>query len=116
MITLYGIANCATVKKARTWLEQNDIAFEFIDFKKQKPNIEELQTWCDALSLAVLLNKRGTTWRKLTEQEQQNAQNPAEALRLMSENPSLIKRPVLIYQNQIFCGFSDEKYAEIFGK
>lgn len=114
MIQLYGIPNCDTVKKARVWLEENQIQFEFIDFKKRPPTLEELEQWLKDIPLSVLLNKRGTTWRKLTPEEQSHAEQ--EPLPLMCAMPSLIKRPVLVVQGRAYCGFKPEEYAQIFGK
>lgn len=91
---LYGIPNCDTVKKARAWLAEREARCEFHDFKKEGVNAEALQTWCDALGWEKLLNRQGTTWRRLDAATQQAITDSASAQRLMREQPSLIKRPV----------------------
>lgn len=115
MVVLYGIANCDTVKKARLWLEQHGIAFEFSDFKKQPPAPEQILAWSNDVPLEVLLNKRGTTWRKLTEAEQLQTASPEGAAEVMAAQPSLIKRPVLLKEGRAYCGFKPEQYEQIFG-
>lgn len=92
---LYGIPNCDTVKKARAWLAERGVASEFHDFKKEGVNAEALQSWCDALGWEKLLNRQGTTWRKLDASTQQTITDSAGARQLMREQPSLIKRPVM---------------------
>lgn len=114
MTDLYGIPNCDTVKKARRWLDDHGIAFEFIDFKKQAPSAALVQTWLTQIPLDKLLNKRGTTWRQLDAQAQAAAADPQAAVRLMVEHPSLIKRPVLMENDRYFIGFSEAQYRQIF--
>lgn len=114
MIELYGIPNCATVKKARVWLEENDIVYTFHDFKKAAPSQEWLSGCLKSVPLETLLNKRGTTWRKLTPEQQTQAETMAGAIELMCANPSVIKRPVLIMNNQVFVGFNEMLYQQIF--
>lgn len=91
---LYGIPNCDTVKKARAWLDQQGIAHQFIDFKKQPASVAQLRTWAQAAGWQTLLNRAGTTWRKLDEAQQQLAVDEAGAVALMATQSSLIKRPV----------------------
>lgn len=115
MIELYGIPNCDTVKKARKWLESNDIDFTFHDFKKEGVTVSQLEDWIAQASLDVVLNKRGTTWRKLPDEVRQELDHD-KALQLMTENPSMIKRPVLILQDgSVHIGFKPEQYAQILG-
>ncbi|QEY24618.1 arsenate reductase [Neisseria animalis] len=114
MIKLYGIPNCDTVKKARTWLVDNGIDYEFVDFKKHAPDEALLTAWLQQVSLEILLNKRGTTWRKLSEAEQQEAQTQQGAIRLLAANPSMIKRPVLEKDGSVRVGFSAENYQNVF--
>ncbi len=111
---MYGISNCDTVKKARNWLQANGIEFEFHDFRKQGINPQSIQQWIDQVGAGVLLNKRGTTWRKLPEQSQQLAETDQLA-KLLADNPTLIKRPVLQLDEQVNVGFSESKYSELFG-
>ncbi|MBF1291651.1 MAG: ArsC family reductase [Neisseria sicca] len=116
MIQLYGIPNCDTVKKARKWLEEHGVDFQFVDFKKSPPQVDTISKWLEQIPLEVLLNKRGTTWRKLDEQAQAAAATTDGAVRLMAEQPSIIKRPVLEKEGRFFVGFSEENYQEIFSK
>lgn len=116
MIRVYGIPNCDTVKKARRWLEEQDVAFDFVDFKKQAPDAELLNEWLTQIPLETLLNKRGTTWRKLDEATQALAQTRAGAVQLMVANPSMIKRPVLAKDGRFYAGFAADVYQDIFAK
>lgn len=112
---LYGIPNCDTVKKARTFLQEKGVAYEFVDFKKTPPDAALLETWLQSVPLETLLNKRGTTWRKLDAAVQAEAAEAAGAVRVMAANPSVIKRPVLEKDGSVYVGFSADLYAEIFG-
>lgn len=116
MIHLYGIANCDTVKKARQWLTENGVDFTFVDFKKMPPNAEIISEWLTQLPLESLLNKRGTTWRKLDTQTQMLASETDTAITVMVENPSVIKRPILDIDGKYYVGFSVENYQQVFGK
>ena len=119
-ITLFGIPNCDTVKKARTWLQEQDLAFEFHDFKKQGLTRLAIETWLEHQSLDVLINRKGTTWRALSEEEKASADNTEQAIALMLDKPSLIKRPVMQIaangKTQINVGFSVPQYQSIFKK
>ena len=105
MTILYGITNCATVKKARLWLDENNIAYQFVDLKKTPPTAEQLKHWLAYIPLDTLINKRGTTWRKLT---------PEQQAHLMREHSSIIKRPILEHNHHVFIGFDTAQYATIF--
>ncbi len=94
MLTLYGIPNCDTVKKARKWLDAQGIAYDFHDYKKAGVPEGALADWVDALGWEVLLNRRGTTFRKLSDDDKADI-DAAKALRLMIAHPSMIKRPVV---------------------
>lgn len=115
MITLYGIPNCDTVSKARKWLASHDIDYQFHNFKKEGLNQKTLQHWLDELGWEVLLNKRGMTWRKLSDESKIDI-NRAKATSIMLENTSIIKRPVLDIDGQMHVGFKPELYQTIFGK
>lgn len=91
---LYGTPNCDTVKKARAWLTEQGLAHQFIDFKKQAPTLDPLRAWARQAGWQTLLNRAGTTWKKLPEAEQALAVHEAGALALMATHSSLIKRPV----------------------
>jgi len=109
---LYGIPNCSTVKKARAWLEARQIGYVFHDFKKEAPTAEWLAGCLQHVPLEILLNKRGTTWRKLTPEEQAQAADESGAIALMCAYPSLIKRPVLTGGNGVLAGFDEAQYAQ----
>ncbi|MDO5058728.1 MAG: arsenate reductase [Neisseria sp.] len=115
MIFLYGIPNCDTVKKARAWLDEKGVTFEFQNFKTSAPTPEQLDSWLADIPLETLLNKRGTTWRALSEAEQAQAADRNGAIRLMAERPSLIKRPVLVKDGKAYSGFKPEQYETLFG-
>ena len=110
MITLYGIPNCDTIKKSRKWLKDNGIDYEFHDYKKLGVPEKELKFWIKKLGWEILLNKRGTTWRKLDEQVK-NSVNEASAIQIMLDNPSIIKRPVLVKGTNILVGFKESEYS-----
>ena len=114
MTTLYGIPNCATVKKARAWLGEKQVPHAFVNFKTAAPAPEQLARWLDAVGADVLINRKGTTWRKLAPAEQAAAGSREGALALMQAQPSVIKRPVLEHQGRVHIGFSPERYSEIF--
>lgn len=122
-ITLYGIPNCDTVKKARTWLSEHNQSFTFHDFKKDGITRELISGWLQHVSADVLINRKGTTWRKLTDEQKgavdkMNADNASandtSAVELMLSSPSVIKRPVLSYNGTTNVGFSDALYEQIF--
>jgi arsenate reductase len=112
MIRIYGIKNCSTVKKSRSWLDDQHIPYEFNDFKQSPPSIEQLTKWKDAIGLDRLLNKRSTTWRALPEDAKENI-NDQSALELMQSHPSLIKRPILETSQQITCGFQADIWTTL---
>ena len=105
MITLYGIPNCDTVKKARTWLAEHGIDYGFHDFKKQGVPPQQLALWSEAVGLDKLLNRKGTTWRKLDEAARAAVVDAGSAQALMLTNPSLIKRPVVDWGKAVTVGF-----------
>jgi arsenate reductase len=115
-ITLYGIPNCDTVKKARAWLNEQGIAYDFHDFKKAGVSRELLQAWLSALGQDVLINRRGTTWRALPQDRKDAVVDDASAIALMLEAPSLIKRPVLDKDGAMHAGFSADLYRQIFSR
>ena len=113
-ITLYGIPNCDTVKKARTWLDSNGVAFSFHDFKKAGLAEEMVAGWLRQVEWEVLLNRKGTTWRALPDERKAMITDAASATALMLESPSVIKRPVLARDDTTHVGFSDALYQQIF--
>ena len=107
---LYGIKNCDTVKKARKWLDENGVDYEFHDFKKDGLDGEVLSRWEQAVGLETLLNRRGTTWRKLPE-EVRDTISAQSAHEIMLENPSIIKRPVVERGGNVSTGFNADEWA-----
>lgn len=116
-IKIYGIKNCNTVKKALAWLEEQGVEYEFTDYKKNVPTVEHLRKWADAFSLDMLINRRGTTWRRLSDDDKARANSPVDALSLMTENMSMVKRPVIELDGEPkLIGFDEDAYAEAFAK
>jgi len=113
MNTLYGIKNCDTMKKARAWLDAKGIAYEFHDYKSAGIDRATLQKWSGEVGWETLLNRAGTTFRKLPEAERINL-TEKKALALMLAQPSMIKRPVLAAKGRITVGFKPELYAGLF--
>ena len=112
---VYGIPNCDTVKKARVWLEEHGIEFEFHDFKKAGVTAPLVQDWLKDVSLDALLNRRGTTWRALSDSMKAAADTEAGAIALMIHKPSVIKRPVVVVNGRVkTLGFSAEQYESLF--
>ena len=113
-ITVYGIPNCDTVKKARTWLADQQQDFVFHDFKKQGLTREIVAGWLQHLSRDVLVNKKGTTWRGLPDERKAAIVDDDSAIALMLEFPSVIKRPVLDKDGVFAVSFSAAQYQTIF--
>ncbi|HJU49436.1 MAG TPA: ArsC family reductase [Pseudogulbenkiania sp.] len=114
--TLYGIPNCDTVKKARQWLAQHQIDYVFHDFKKQGIAEARLQHWIEAVGLGKIINRQGTTWRKLSDADKALADDAVSAIGLIQANPSLIKRPVLERGDRVELGFKEDLYGKAFGQ
>lgn len=115
-ITVYGIPNCDTVKKARTWLADQQQEFVFHDFKKQGLSRDIVAGWLKHLSRDVLVNRKGTTWRALSDERKASIVDDDAAIALMLENPSVIKRPVMDNNGAFSVGFSDAQYQQIFNR
>ena len=111
-ITIYGIRNCDTMKKARHWLEVREVEHEFHDYKVAGIDRARLERWCRELGWETLLNRAGTTYRKLPEADKQ-ALDARNAVSLMLAQPSLIKRPVLDVDGRLWVGFRPELYADV---
>ncbi|HYF16734.1 MAG TPA: ArsC family reductase [Ramlibacter sp.] len=109
-ITLYGIPNCDTVKKARTWLADHGIEYVFHDFKKQGVPRERLDRWIEELGWQKLVNRQGTTWRKLDPAVQEAVKDAAAARQLMLDNASVIKRPVVEWGESATVGFDANEW------
>lgn len=112
-ITIYGIKNCDTMKKARTWLDQHGIAYQFHDYKTEGVGEALLEGWCKEHGWEVILNRAGTTFRALPEADKQGL-DAGKAVALMQAQPSLIKRPVLDLGERRLVGFKPEIYAAAF--
>ena len=110
-VILFGIKNCDTMKKAFNWLSENGVDYEFTDYKKAGVAAAHLADWSQRAGWETLLNKRGLTWKKLTDAERADV-NETKAIELMTQHPSLIKRPVLDTGRQLIIGFTPENYAE----
>ena len=116
MITLklYSIPNCATVKKARAWLDERGIRYEFHDFKKHGIDRATLACWSAARGWEALVNRKGTTWRKLDDAARAAIVDADSAVAQLLATPSLIKRPVLDIDGRITAGFTPELYESLF--
>lgn len=114
MLTIYGIKNCSTMKKAFEQLDAQKLAYEFHDYKKHGIDLNTLEYWASRVGLDVLLNKKGTTWRKFSpEQQAAILSSPLHTLQALQDNPSMIKRPVLVSNEQILVGFDPASYATL---
>ena len=109
-IQLYGISNCDTVRKAIKYLDVNDIRYQFIDYRKNPISLEKLQTIVSIVGWENLINRRSTTYRSLSKKQKKNINYD-----LVLNYPTLIKRPVLISEDEVLVGFSEKKYATIIG-
>ena len=115
MITLYGIPNCDTVKKARTWLTERDVEYSFHDFKKQGVPTDQVNGWLKAVGWETLVNRKGTTWRKLDEIERAAVVDNASAKALVLAHASVIKRPVVQWNDgTVTVGFNAEAWDSRF--
>lgn len=113
-MTVYGIPNCDTVKKSLDWLRSNKITFEFHDYKKQGISETKLNEWIKQVDWQILLNKKGTTWKKLDKSIQAGITSEKAAIALMQEHTSLIKRPVVETERGIVVGFNETVYRQNF--
>lgn len=122
-ITIYGIKSCSTMKKAFTKLDELGVSYDFHDYKKQGIDKESVQRWIESLGIDKVLNKRGTTWRKLTDEQKQAADSDVDnAIDLLIENTSMIKRPIvegqLVDKNNgqpiLLCGFDEDEFDKVF--
>jgi len=111
---LYGISGCDTVRKARAWLDARGVAYDWVDFRKSPPSIEDLTRWCEAVGWETLLNRRGTTWRALDGATKGAIVDQRGAIALMKAQPTLIKRPVLEAGADVVIGFAEETFARRF--
>lgn len=110
-ITLYGIPNCDTVKKARVWLDARGVSYAFHDYKKAGADAAQLARWCAAAGWEKVLNRAGTTFRKLPESDRADL-DAAKAVALMAANPSCIKRPIVEHSGGLLVGFKADEWAQ----
>ena len=110
-ITIHGIKNCDTMKKARAWLDAHDVAYAFHDYKTEGIDKASLERWAKAVGWETLLNRAGTTFRKLPDSERENL-TEKKAIALMLAQPSMIKRPVLDVGGKLVVGFKRDIYAK----
>ena len=115
MTILYGIPNCDTVKKARHWLDSHQVSYRFYDFKKEGIDNATLNKWIKKVGMDSLINRRGTTWCRLSAAEKQALDQNA-LTKLICEYPTLIKRPVVDTGSRILVGFDQDKYTRVFTK
>ena len=113
---VHGIVNCDTVKKARAWFDARGIAYQWIDFRKSPPAIEDLARWCRAVGWETVLNRRGGTWRALDDAAKGAVVDERTAVALMQAKPTLIKRPVVEAGGDVIVGFSEAGYAARFAR
>jgi len=113
-IIVYGIPNCDTTKKALAWLSKKNIPFSFHDYKQQGINKEKLNDWCNRKGWELIFNKRSTTWRELTEAEQEKVRDQSSAIKIMIQYNSIIKRPIIEKGNDLLVGFNEEQYKRAF--
>jgi len=112
-VTLYGIPNCDTVKKARNWLDEQGIDYAFHDYKKQGADPDKLKAWVAEAGWEVVLNRRGTTFRKLPEADKADL-DAGKAVKVMAGNPSCIKRPVVEHSGGLLVGFKPDEWQAAF--
>ncbi|MFP4640013.1 MAG: ArsC family reductase [Guyparkeria sp.] len=111
MITVYGIRNCDTVRKARAWLDERGLEYRFHDYRKDGVPGEQLDTWLDRFGWETVINRRGTTWRRLPE-AQRASMDTAGARAAAQANPSLIRRPIVEHDGGTLIGFDAEEWQE----
>ncbi|WP_406609156.1 ArsC family reductase [Agarivorans sp. JK6] len=112
-IVMFGIPNCDTIKKARRWLNEHNIEFSFHDYRKDGVSVEQISHWCEQLSWEAVLNKRGTTYRQLSDQQKADL-NKDTAIQLLAEHPAMIKRPLLQVDQSFTLGFKADQYQQLF--
>lgn len=114
MIILYGITNCSTVKKARTWLETKNISYTFHDYKKLGIDEKTLQKWCHTFGWEKVLNTQGQMWRKASAEDKSKVADQKSAIQFMIQVPNSIKRPIVEFEGGFLRGFDEKEWAEIF--
>jgi arsenate reductase len=113
MVRLYGIRNCDTVSKARCWLDAHAVEYRFHDLRADGLLISDLLGWVERIGWKDLINRRGTTWYRLPESEHHRP-DESTAIRIMLDNPTIIKRPILDRGDKVQLGFSEDRYRQLF--
>ncbi|QCU90200.1 Spx/MgsR family RNA polymerase-binding regulatory protein [Thiomicrorhabdus sediminis] len=108
---VYGIANCDTVRKARKFFEQNQLDYQFVDFKQQPPSLEMINNWLTQLPIDQLINKRSTSWKQLNDEQKQSLLDQTD-LSIIEQMPTLIKRPLIELNNEVLVGFNEKNYQQ----
>lgn len=111
---VYGIPNCDSVRKARKWLADNEIAYKFVDVRENPPDAAKLHAWTDAVGAGTLVNRRSTTWKQLDPTARQRI-DAGDVIDTLAANPTLIKRPVLEFAGTTMVGFEPDSYRTCFG-
>lgn len=106
---VYGIANCDTVRKARKFFEQNQLDYQFVDFKQQPPSLELINNWLTQLPIDQLVNKRSTSWKQLNDEQKQSLLDQTD-LSIIEQMPTLIKRPLIELNSEVMVGFNEKTY------
>jgi arsenate reductase len=115
MVTIYGIPNCDTIKKTKTWFDQHHIPYSFHDYRKDRISKQHLQKWCKQMGWEQVLNKKSTSWRNLDAETQSGITSAAKAIAVLLEHPTLIKRPVIERDGIIVqIGFNKEALESLF--
>lgn len=112
-VQIYGLQRCSTCVRARKWLDANSIEYTSVDYRDNPVDADVLRSWADKLGWGVLVNKASTSWRSLTDTQKQ-ASTDAQWQALIAEHPTLIKRPVLVKDDDVMVGFSEARYADYF--
>jgi Spx/MgsR family transcriptional regulator len=113
-VIVYGIPNCDSIKKTMDWLNENQITFHFHNYKKAGIEKSTLKKWCKLVGWEMLLNKKGTTWKKIQPEYQDIEINEAIAIEIMLQNNSIIKRPVVSFNNKLLIGFNENELTQFF--
>lgn len=113
-LTIFGIKNCDTMKKAFTWLDSKKVSYTFHDYKKGNLTADDIRIWLKDLSLDEIINKKGTTWKKLTEEEKNSISDTEKAIALILKNPSVVKRPLIQMGKKHIVGFVPEQWDIFF--
>jgi arsenate reductase len=112
MLNVYGIKNCNTVKKALDWLNEHNVQYTFHDYKKEPAQDSKLSEWQQLVSWEALVNKKGTTWKKLSPEQQAAVVDEPSARAVLLQNNSMIKRPIIELENEVILGFNEDIYQQ----